>query len=252
VRGIYEGRILDDLEFELLEMDEHGNEVKIRYRGAWVLVDNGYLNWATTIPPFKGTTSLKEYRWSEWLESMRKDVECTFGILKGRWRILKSGVRIHGHEATDMIWKTCCALHNWLLEVDGLDERWEEGVRSPWEGELGQYEEEDIELIPQNIRRRLTPDELRIYDSSGMHHVENDESDDESNACNNEGEEVEPTIEEPLPPPGQVRLVRKLTRDQFRRRLVEHFDILFRKNQIQWPRRVRAKQPTMPSQHVQH
>jgi hypothetical protein len=31
---------------------------------------------------------------------------------------------------TDMIWKTCCALHNWLLEVDGLDEQWDQGVQS--------------------------------------------------------------------------------------------------------------------------
>lgn len=234
VRGINEGRLLDDIEFELLELDQYGNEVKVRYRGAWVLVDNGYLNWATTIPPFKSTTSLKEYRWSEWLESMRKDVECTFGILQGHWRILKRGVRVHGHEPTDMIWKTCCALHNWLLEVDGLDEKWQEGASSPWEGELGQYDEEDIQLIPENIRRRLTPDELRMYDSSGTRNLrENNESDSEDD---DEEEELQPTIAEPLPPVGQIRIVRKLTCNQFRSRLVDHFDILFSKNQIQWPR----------------
>ncbi len=27
---------------------------------------------------------------AEWLESMRKDIECTFGILKQRFRILKN------------------------------------------------------------------------------------------------------------------------------------------------------------------
>lgn len=42
VRGIYDGRLLDEVEFELLETDESGNEVKVRYRGAWVLVDNGH------------------------------------------------------------------------------------------------------------------------------------------------------------------------------------------------------------------
>jgi hypothetical protein len=246
VRGINEGQLLQDVEFELLEIDQYGNEVKVRYRGAWVLADNGYLNWATTIPPFKSTTSLKEYHWSEWLESMRKDVECTFGILKGCWRILKNGVRVHGHEATDMVWKTCCALHNWLLEVDGLNEKWQDGVSSPWEGELGQFEEEDIQLIPENIRRRLTPDELRMYDSSDW----NLEASHECNGDNDdEVEDLDPTIEEPLPPDGQVRHVRKLTRDQFRSCLVDHFDILFRKNQIQWPCRVTAKQPTMPSQY---
>ena len=39
---------------------------------------------------------MDEIRWSKWLESMRKDVECTFGIMKGRWRILSGlpGVRL--------------------------------------------------------------------------------------------------------------------------------------------------------------
>ena len=56
---------------------------------------------------------------------MRKDVECTFGILKGRWRILKVGVSLYGNkrglDTVDNTWKTCCALHNMLLEEDGLD-----------------------------------------------------------------------------------------------------------------------------------
>ena len=51
-------------------------------------------------------------------------MECTFGILKGRYRILKSGVRLHGVPVADDIWMTCCALHNMLLSVDGLIEEW--------------------------------------------------------------------------------------------------------------------------------
>jgi hypothetical protein len=50
---------------------------------------------------------------------MCKDVKCTFGILKGRWRILKAGVRIHGVDGVDDVWLTCCALHNWLLGPAG-------------------------------------------------------------------------------------------------------------------------------------
>ena len=52
-------------------------------------------------------------------ESIRKDVECVFGILKGRFRILKAGIRLHGVDNADSIWSTCCALHNLLLEIDG-------------------------------------------------------------------------------------------------------------------------------------
>ena len=52
-------------------------------------------------------------------------MECAFGILKGRWRILKTGIRVQGIEAVNKVWLTCCALHNWLLEIDGLDSDWE-------------------------------------------------------------------------------------------------------------------------------
>lgn len=72
----------------------------------------------------KVTTFEKEWHMSHWLESLRKDVECTFGILKGRWYILKSGTRLQGVKVSNKIWKTCCALHNWLLEVDVMDDDW--------------------------------------------------------------------------------------------------------------------------------
>ena len=49
---------------------------------AWFLVDNGYLDWSTTIPPMKQHLTYEEIRFSEWLESMRKDIKYTFGIIK--------------------------------------------------------------------------------------------------------------------------------------------------------------------------
>jgi hypothetical protein len=65
--------------------EQRNGDVQIQlYRGAWVMVDNGYLPWSTTVPPIKDPSTIAELRWSKWLESMRKDVECTFGILKGR------------------------------------------------------------------------------------------------------------------------------------------------------------------------
>jgi len=94
ILGIRDGKVLEDVEFELLERDRNGNVVTIKYRGGYVICDNGYLRWSCTVPPFKVTNDETEIRWSKWLESMRKDVECTFGILKGRWRILKTGIRV--------------------------------------------------------------------------------------------------------------------------------------------------------------
>ena len=76
-------------------------------------------------PAFQKTTTYAEMRFSKWVESLRKDVECTFRILKGRFRILKTGIPLHGIEVCDQMWLTCCALHNFLLVEDGLDETWD-------------------------------------------------------------------------------------------------------------------------------
>ena len=80
VTDIQRGFYLQDNKFTL--KDEEGNDEN--YAGAWILVDGGYLNWSTLICPFKNSVSIKIQRWSRWAESMRKDVECTFGILKGK------------------------------------------------------------------------------------------------------------------------------------------------------------------------
>ena len=67
----------------------------------------------------------EDERFSRWAESMRKDVEGAFGILKRRFTILSVPISIHSLDKVDQIWKTCCALHNWLLQIDGLDTAWD-------------------------------------------------------------------------------------------------------------------------------
>ena len=57
---------------------------KITIDGCYVVVDNGYLQWSTNVPPYKNSANRSELRFSQWLESLRKVVDCTFGILKGR------------------------------------------------------------------------------------------------------------------------------------------------------------------------
>ena len=59
------------------------------------MVDNGYLSWSCTVPPDNNGLTYKDIRFSEWLESMRKDVECLFGIMKGRFTILRYELRFH-------------------------------------------------------------------------------------------------------------------------------------------------------------
>jgi hypothetical protein len=39
-------------------------------------------------------------------------------------------------EVTTNVWKTCCALHNWLLAIDGMG--------GEWYGEMGQHDINDV------------------------------------------------------------------------------------------------------------
>ena len=63
---------------------------------------------------------------------MRKDVECTFNFIKGRFRIFQYGFRFHSISKCDQLWLTCLALHNMLLSIDGLDENWGQGVHQDY------------------------------------------------------------------------------------------------------------------------
>ena len=72
VQEIKSGKF-DDYTFELLE--HRGDEiVAVKYKGVWIVVDNGYHNWSITVPPVANSDTRSEIRWSEWVESMRKDV----------------------------------------------------------------------------------------------------------------------------------------------------------------------------------
>jgi hypothetical protein len=230
VKGIHDGDHLQDVELELLER-RNGRVVPVKYTGGYVIVDNGYLRWSATVPPFKVTDRMNELRWSKWVESMRKNVECAFGILKGRWRILKTGVRVQGVEAVDKVWLTCCALHNWLLEIDGLDDDWEGRdlpSTSVWEGELGDV---DVKGLSNNIVELATANSLpvRSFDSSGMGPGEDINAVEERHPLDIDLEVHDNDIGDE---DNEVRRVADLGLGYFRSRLVEHFDILFKQNKV--------------------
>jgi hypothetical protein len=72
--------------------DEHGNEREDT--GVYLTCDGGYVRRPKLISPYKHEpVALKRGFFSSKIESVRKDVECLFGIVKKRWRILDYGIR---------------------------------------------------------------------------------------------------------------------------------------------------------------
>ena len=240
--GIHEDKILQDVKFDLLEWRESNGEKTIArrpYAGAWGLVDNGYHRWACTQAPSKINNLLIEQQFSDWIESFRKDSECFFGILKGRWRVLKTGIRLEGAEAADAIWLTCCALHNMLLRVDGLAEQWEDGVASNWEGDLGNNDPEECRLhAPFAIQRPNNP-QLAGF-GSREHEAEAAMIGDPEDCI-----DLQDDVTRERRTATGATYVNSLSYRDFRDRLIIHFDILHRKNKIRWPTR---KPPALAQQ----
>jgi len=237
VRGIHDSRMLQDVRFKLLTWTGAHGSSSIQsqsYRGAWGLSDNGHHKWACTQAPSKANTCLTQQQLSDWIESFRKDVECAFGILKGRFRVLQTGIRVEGAVACDRIWLTCCALHNMLLEVDGLDAQWEEGVPSDRQGELGNNNAEECRRhAPYSIQRLNNPQLERF----GSHEHQSEAQRRRVNAMD-EKEDVEEdddlVTNERRDSDGAI-YINSLAYADFRDRLVEHFDILHRQRRVRWP-----------------
>ena len=203
---------------------------------------------------------------------MRKDSECFFGALKGRFRSLKIGCRLRGPEACDRLFKTCVALHNYLLHYDGLDKIWINGVHLPlsrdeqYDDAHGDHDPEDLESIHSassehvhNWRgggfpsvfgrilddiRPMSVEEYRQYDTSATIIAPDPAEDDESD------DEVHPTVSNrvqdkltvaPIGPVGGA--VHQYHGHTFREILVTHWDIAWRRGEIQWPERDRNPTP---------
>jgi hypothetical protein len=87
-------------------------------RGMYLICDNGYLLWPTLICPYsKAQNATQEGFFSANLESVQKDVECTFGILKKWWKVLNYGFKYRDIVTCEHIFIMCCVLHNFLLDL---------------------------------------------------------------------------------------------------------------------------------------
>jgi Plant transposon protein len=117
-------------------------------KGLYLLVDGGYHKWRIMQCPFKHTTDEDKIRWSEFAEAIRKDVECSFGILKKRFQFLKNAITWHRKSDIDNAVFSCVTLHNMLHEFDGYDVRWELEIENT-------HNDTEEQICLNKIRRRV-------------------------------------------------------------------------------------------------
>ena len=93
------------------------------FHGLNHICDGGYLRWPCLAYPLKtGLARSQTMRWwSAMLESISKDIEGVFGILKKRFVFLKVFNHMHHHHQhiDNAFFTSCCILHNILLKEDG-------------------------------------------------------------------------------------------------------------------------------------
>jgi hypothetical protein len=128
--------------------------------------------------PIKSSFNIFELMWSTRLESVRKDVKCTFGILKVRFRILGGSVNFHDQWKVDNVFVACCVLHNMNLLEDENSLVWS----SDQEWGLVDAEADDdadlmegkavLDLRRAREQRRSSGRLVSVDDEDLMHHVE--------------------------------------------------------------------------------
>jgi len=96
----------------------------VKLNDVHILLDNGYIKSGHMIHPLKYNDTYIKTIWSEMIESLRKDVECTFGILKQMFAILKYGYRGHEPANLDRVFLTCCTIYNQKLLWKYGNEPW--------------------------------------------------------------------------------------------------------------------------------
>ena len=101
--------------FEFSLYDAHG--AKVRHRGVYTICDGGYGDARNLISAFRNAgVAGPKLDWSRWVGSVRKDVECTFGVLKQRFRILHTKIARRRANDVENLFKVCAILHNLILE----------------------------------------------------------------------------------------------------------------------------------------
>ena len=224
-RGIYK-----EYKFTVYKIDG----IEIELSGAYILCDNGYHKWAVLMEPSKNSSTQEEYQWSEMVESLRKDIECFFGILKQIFAVLKYGCRLHNLEEVDNVFLACCAMYNEKFIISGRDKPWETTI-------ISDHDTADLNVEEAAVFRRTMQiqDSLRRVASGYVaHNSENIRRTDESLAAGMG------TGEHQLSDSQDVEVDEiDISHDERKQQLINHFAVALNKREVVWPGRNGAHRP---------
>jgi hypothetical protein len=86
------------------------------YKQGYYLADKIYPEWASFVKSISRPQSEKDKLYSARQESVRKDVECAFGVLQARFAIIHRPARLWHRVDVVNIMLTCVILHNMIVE----------------------------------------------------------------------------------------------------------------------------------------
>jgi hypothetical protein len=110
----------------------------------YVIADGGYLDLECLMSAYPYDSDPIKYKFTDWTASVRKDVECFFGILKARFRYFKNPICLHSQKDIDNAFVTACIIHNMILDYDGLNMLWEADVN--WKN-VDPREDRDADMV---------------------------------------------------------------------------------------------------------
>lgn len=111
VSAIRDGSLFKDVFYYILK-SVGSQVVEVSKSVLYFICDGGYHKWKCTMSAnqFDSTTEGQVYK--SRLESVRKDVEDVFGVLKKMFGILKIPINYHSQDTVNYIFVTCCILYN--------------------------------------------------------------------------------------------------------------------------------------------